>query len=363
MKKIIKIISILTIFIVISCSNKDEKFYQSKLLNNHKLIEIDSLTYYNNDSLFISQTGDIKVWKDYILISDFNFMKLWVFDKKLNLIKTIGRKGNGPGEFIYPPVILTNNDSLLLFNMKLKKANLYDSNFNFIREIKIAKEKDFPSYSPITINGKFIFFYLEPESMAKVEYYKKYNSLAVLDENMQFIKSCLPWDNYYTKNLAYAFENAKVFLASGPGKNFIALQGATYKIHIINENLEQINVFGSKPKYFKEPPTDVTFEQTQRSIEAGVDFNSRTTKFIKIDFDSVSNYFFTNYVNLDKDFFYQRTLLLGRHYLQVYNSNYDCIFDGEIPGKLAFVTNGKIYILTDERPEYIKFKIFRLEKS
>lgn len=353
----------MSIFIVVSCSNRDNKnYYKSKLLNNFKLIEIDSLIYYNNDTLFISQTGDIKVWKNYILITDFNFMKLWVFDKKLKLVKTIGKKGNGPGEFMYPPTILADNDSLWLINTRYKKANLYNDNFDFIKEIKMAKEKIFPPYNPISIDGKFIFPYLEPAPISTVEYYKKYNSLAVLNKYFQYVESFLPWDNYYLNASAYAFNNAITLLAKSKD-SFIALQRATYILHKFDKDLINIKSFGIKPKYYKQPPSDISFEQTQKSVEALTDFSSKITDFLKIDFDSTNNYYYANYVNLDKDFFYQRTLLLGKHFLQVYNAEYDCIYDGPIPGKLAFVTEEKIYVLTEEKPEYIKFKVFSLTKN
>ena len=120
--------------------------------------------------------------------------------------------------------------------------------------------------------------------------------------------------------------------------------------------------FGRKPAYWKEPPS-LPYEQTVSSLEMISNYYGSTTQFLMLDCDTSQHRVFVNYVNFDSTVYFQRTLLAGKHYLQVYNGDYDCLFDGEIPGKLAFVRNGRIYVLTHEQPEFLRFVVFVLNDS
>lgn len=363
--KKMKIKSIACYFVILlflGCnSDTNDDYYHSKFIQNYKLKELDSLKFINNDSLFISQTGDMRVWKNHIFISDFNFMKVWIFDKNLNLVTVLGGKGRGPQEYVYPPNILGADNYLLLIDSKFRNINIYDEDFNFIKKVKLPDKIVFPPYGAVYNGKNFIFFGFKPEDFS-YENLSNIPSLFALDKNFDLANEFFPWDKMYNNNTAYVLDNLKVLLTKDKSTGFFTKQTGLFKISYFDKNFHVIKNFGRKPKYFKEPP-DIKFEDTQRSAEAASDFSSKTTKFLKIYYDKISEHLLVNYVNLDKDFFYARTLLLGKHYLQIYDKNYNCIYDGPIPGKLAFAMHGKIYILTDERPEFIMFKIFKLVKK
>lgn len=360
MKKVTLII--ITVFLLLGCNKKNkENFYESKRLNDFKLSLIDSLIFYNEDKLFISQTYDIISNGRYILISDFNFMKVWIFNKNLKLIKIIGHKGHGPQEYTYPPNIVFVDDTLYLIDTKSRNINIYDKNFNFINGIKLPNDIVFPGYSPIYNKKNFIFFGFKPEEFS-YDNLSNSPSLFAFDCSFNLKESFFTWDKEYDNKTAYLLDNLKVLLCNGGYKDFFAKQTGTFKITNFDENFNQYRSFGIKPKYYRNPP-DAKFSEVQRSAEAAVEFTSQTTTFLRIEYDDINSLLLINYVNLEKDFFYERTLLLGKHYLQVYNKKYDCIYDGPIPGKLAFTMDGRIYILTDEKPEFIKFKVFKLIKQ
>ncbi|MFA3782595.1 hypothetical protein ABRY23_05960 [Melioribacteraceae bacterium 4301-Me] len=365
---------IVIIISVLSCAKQtDEDFYPSKMLGGYKLSLIDSLIYQSTDSSFISQTHDIMFYKNYILISDYNFAKVWILslpnengtrnksDKDLKLVKSLGRKGHGPQEYTYPPNIIFANDTLFLVDSKFRSVNIYDSKFNFIKTAKLPKEIVFPGYAPIFNGNKFIFFGFKPEGFSYDEL-SDIPSLFAFDSNFHLTKGFFPWDKEYENKTAYLLDNLKVLLCNGDLNDFFAKQTGTFKIVRFNKDFNKVKVFGIKPQHFKYPP-DLKFEDVQKSAESAVDFTSNTTKFLKIDYDKKNAHLFINYVNLEKNFFYERTLLLGNHYLQVYNRDYNCIYDGLIPGKLAFVNDSMIYILTDERPKFIKIKVYKLIKQ
>ena len=360
-----KIIIIFFIFFIISCDKEEKYFYSSILINDHTLKEIDSLTFFFKDTLFISRTADIVFWNSKILVTDFYENKIWIFSKQLDLIKVIGGKGKGPGEFSYRPNILPDGKILWLIDGSRKEISKYDSNFQFLQKYKMDEKVIYQPYAPITLEDKFVFSVLYPYSIAEDEYFKKYKSLVALDKKFTILKNFFEWDEIYfdDKYDAYTKENAKTFLSKKNDEYFFAQQRASFNISVFDKNLIIKNRFGVKPKYFKEPPKNLKFKDTQSSLEANARFIGSTTKFGGLQYDSTTHYLFVYYVNLYEDFYVKRSLLWGKHFMQVYDKNYDCIFDGPIPGKLAFADDGKIYILTEERPEYIKFKVFRLIKN
>lgn len=358
-----KIIVLLFILFIISCDKEEKDFYTSIFKDDHYLKEIDSLTFIYKDSLFISRTGDIVLWNNKILITDFYENKIWIFNKHLDLLKIIGGKGNGPGEFSNRPIIILPDDKILwLIEGGKKEISKYDSNFQYIQKYKMDERVIYQPSLPIALEDKFVLSAAYPYSVAEDEYFKRYKSLIAIDRKFTIIKNFFEWDEVYfdSKYDAYSKENNETFLSKKNDEYFYAQQRASFKITVFDKNLNIKKRLGLKPKYFKEPPQNLKLKDTQRSLEANARFIGSTTKFEGLKYDSITHYLFVYYVNLYEDFYIKRSLLWGKHFMQVYDENYDCIFDGEIPGKLAFVTDGKIYILTEERPEYIKFKVFRL---
>lgn len=361
-----KIFVLFFILFIISCDKEEKDFYSSLLKNDHHLIEIDSLIFVYKDSLFISRTADIGIWNNKILVTDFYENRVWIFDKHLNLQKIIGGKGNGPGEFTNCPNIFVDDKILWLFESSKKEISQYDSSFQYIQKYKIDEKVIYQPSVPIPLEDKFVLSVAYPYSIAEDEYFKKYKSLVAIDKKKYTIlKNFFDWDNIYfdSKYDAYTKENIETFLAKKNDEYFYAQQKASFKITVFDKNLNLIKSFGLKPKYFKEPPQNLKFKDTQRSLEANARFIGSTTKFKGLQYDGNTHYLFVYYLNLYEDFYIKRSLLWGKHFMQVFDEDYNCIFDGEIPGKLAFVDDGKIYILTDEKPEYIKFKIFRLAKN
>jgi|GEM_PF-6986288 len=118
------------ILIIVKCSANKNDIYTSKYKDNYKLKVIDSLTYYYKDTLFIGRVHDIQLIGNKILISDFFLKKIWLFSKELNLIKTIGGEGRGPGEYTYPPNIMYDSNYIWLTTGRI--IDKYNQNLEFI---------------------------------------------------------------------------------------------------------------------------------------------------------------------------------------------------------------------------------------
>ncbi|MFA3784233.1 6-bladed beta-propeller [Melioribacteraceae bacterium 4301-Me] len=358
---LVKILAFLLIMVIIFSCDEGEKYsvYHSKYTPNYKLECVDSITYKNTSKNYLGLIKDIEFWNGYILIIDHHFKKLWVFDKKMNLLRSIGKEGRGPEEYTFPPYICADNKNFMLVDYRTKIINVYDSNLNFIKKLYLPKDIFYMLYAPIKLKNYFI---IPASSYLSLDLKKNFyvaKSLFVADSNMNFVKEILPWDEAYKNENVYAIYNKAVLLTKGKANTFFARQQASMLIHYIDSELNIIKSFGIKAKFFKEPP-DMKIENVAKSLDATAEYGSKTTRFEAMGFDSVNNRLVVYYVNLRKESWYNRSMLSGTHYLQIYNSNYDCIFDDEVDGRLAFVNNELIYLLTDENPDFVRIKIYRL---
>lgn len=354
MKKYFIIIILLSISFLTCNENKNVK-YESKFLNRYELKQLDSLLFFNSDSIYLGQIKDVKYFNGNILITDKLLKKLWIFDNQLKLKRIIGGEGEGPGEYVNAPFILPLDTSFILVDWSKYKIDFYNKNFLFEKSRKYPSKFIFDPIYPIKVGNNLIF-------SASEDLMKKNNSIVILDLELNPINTLLKWEPIYQKKDPYGIYNPFVLLSNGRSNTFFARQQASLNIYHYDEKLKLKKIFGTKPKFFKDPPNK-NFQEIMQSVENTAKYVSSITKFILMEYDEKNNFLFVNYVNYTEEASYNHSDLSGEHFLQIYNHNYDCIFDGEIPGKLAFVSDGKIYILTDERPEYIKFKIFRLEKN
>ncbi len=345
-----------------SCSDQKPKEppYRSRNLNSYRLLPVDTMIFQQPSDKFIGQIWGAKVWQDRILISDVIGRCVWVFDQALSPIKVIGRKGSGPEEFKSAPIIVTDSQYLWLFDIALKRVSRYDEELNYQCQFFLPKERSFDPKG-IKVESGFVFSGGYDRALNNDDDLRACPPLVLLDSTLRFQGLFGEWDDiYFDKEMdAYARNQADAELCSDSHGGFFLHQQASPWILQYDARNRLQRKFGGRPLFWRAPPK-VTFRSTQVSLEALSSFIGSSTTFWGIHYDEVNDRLILNYANLEKDYFMQRTLTAGRHYVQVFNAEHDCIFDGEIPGRLAFVHQGKIYVLTDERPEFIKFSVFRL---
>jgi len=351
------------IFLLISCNHDHtDTYYSSDFTNKYNLVPIDTLLVVFNDDVIIGRSRLFHTWNNNILISDREFYTLWILDNELNYIDNIGKSGEGPGEFTDSPIPLVNGDSLWLIDYKTQRAYLYDGNRQLLDSALLPPDLYYTSSPPVTIGNHYIVSAGGPFPQSDPQYYRKYNSLFVLDNTFNTTDNILEWDDIYLESdyEAFAYSNFITDVAKGSGSTFYAQQRATYIIHHINNEFDIIKSFGRQPEYYQPPKRGISFRETQQSLENFYEFVSGTTHFYGIDYDSTSNLLFSRYSNLTHEGLVNRNPYLHDTFLQIYDDNYNCIFDGPIDGRFALAENGKIYILNKETPEYLKFIVFKV---
>jgi len=354
---------LISVLLFISCSTQTDyagEVYHSRHLNSHDLVLVDSLQYVNpSDTSFIGRLGRLYYWNDHILVTDREFLSILVFDNDLNLLHRIGGRGRGPGEYTVTPEIMLDDQYLWVMDYQTKTMNLYNRDFSHI----LSYELPFELYyflPPIKVDNFFIFTAAGPASVTEAQYYKNYNSLFQMDTTFTIIANFLDWDDiYFDDDLAAYARGGFVLLTNGLNDTFFAKQQSSFSNYAISSNLDILKSFSSKPKYYREPPR-VPVNEVQQSLENFIDFTAQVTRFHNISYDKSYHRFFIHYINFNREGVRQRDLLLSDQYLQVFNENYDCIYDGPIPGTFAFTKDGNVYILAEETPERIKINIYSL---
>lgn len=358
---------LLLCFIAIGCTkikeNRNEKYYPSKGLYNYSIQIKDSLIYRYKDSLIISNISQIVKKNSNYLITDKGLKRIIVFNKYFTkAIKIIGKKGKGPGEYTSTPIIINGTKFLEISDFRKKKINIYSDNYKLIESKSIDPKFIYNSFSNLFVNNKYVLNSLYPFPVNKDAYYRKYKSLNLFNKDLTFYKSILDWDKIYTEPSleGYSRNNLAIFCSPASKNEFFVIQGATYYINKIGADLSVVKKFGIKPLNYKDPPEGVKFKDTQKSFETLVEYYSHITIISNLAFDKKNKRIFLEYGNTTANTFLKKDKFLTDRYLQVYNSEYNCIFDGEIDGVFLFTDNGYIYILTDENPDFIKIKIYSL---
>ena len=88
-----------------------------------------------------------------------------VFDQNGGFVKTIGRKGQGPGEFGMPiSLFLTRQEQIIVNDMGQRKILYFDKNGNYLKEFSIADK--FLFFGPmVTSKGDLIVTYTIPQEI------------------------------------------------------------------------------------------------------------------------------------------------------------------------------------------------------
>lgn len=361
-----KFFFIIVVFLLLSCKQKINTIkYESKHITEYYLTIIDSIKYYYEKDNFIGKIGYSNAWKDYFIFTDTKQKKVFIFDKDFNLIKSLGRIGRGPGEYENSPQIILGADSLILFDPQQKLLNYYDENFNLV-EVKKIDSKFIYQYAPaLEIEGRFVFSISFPEEITNPEYYKNYNSLIWLDNKLKYVDNFFKWDQIYldVSTFSYACHNFGVLMVATESNNFFALQKASDIIYKFNSALTVDTLFGTKPKYFRQPPEGITPKEIQKSFDTAIKYFAQITTKGKIDYDNSNHLLMVEYRNTIKENYVKLNSFLGGRYLQIYNKDFNLIYDDVINGIFLFPYNGKIYLLEEEATDYFLIKIYELTEK
>ena len=83
--------------------------------------------------------GIISLLNGNIVVNDQKFCQLFMFDDQGNFIRKIGRKGQGPSEFLNPYSLSATSEYLIVGDTKNMRLQFFDLKGNYIRSFRIFK--------------------------------------------------------------------------------------------------------------------------------------------------------------------------------------------------------------------------------
>jgi hypothetical protein len=147
-------------------------------------IELELLYSFPSDDLL---EKDIYLWRPTnldgdtagnIYVSDQKWCHVFKFDSSGNFIKIIGRKGQGPGEFMNPYCLTVTKDFLVVSDTNGRKIQFFDRDGNYLKGLKVLKP-----YLEIAVDAEG-FIYASP-----LRWNKESLLIDVLDKDGHIINS------------------------------------------------------------------------------------------------------------------------------------------------------------------------------
>ena len=185
----------------------------------------DSNSSFSNISrMCVSQDGDIYLFDK----GSFTIKK---FNKKGKLIRTIGSRGTGPGEFTNEPSLAVLADTLYVTAANANKVLLYDNQGEFVRNINFDRKA--PQFLFSTKNNTFVALDLIPEVTGGTIALK--SVIAIYDSKFKLLKvlKSLKIDFNPTNPSLNPMDFIQIFAASEDG----------ICVADINENEYRINIY------------------------------------------------------------------------------------------------------------------------
>lgn len=358
--------SIILIIFFIKCSDQGDSKNQIVHYNpTVKLTLTDSLQFLNNDSSFIGAIRAIKVINNRIYISDKSLAKIHIFDNRLNYLTSIGSYGKGPGEFVDAPDLVSIKDTLVAFNTYKYKLYFYDSNHRLAKIVELPEDYIYMKTAPVFINSKIAIAATNVVMRDLNQGIDDYKTVLMLNENGTVFKNFCMLDKLYEENkdnLFFARNNYSI-ISEGFNNLLAVHQLATTKLLFYDSNGTFKYSLEYKPRFYIDPPEIKANRQFKSMEEAMKVFYSKKTYFSRMFFDPTTNLLYINYRKLNENQYQTRSFLDAENYLFIINKDNNCIFDERIPGYIADVNKGSLYLVSTESDNELEMKIFKIDKS
>ncbi|MCP2519589.1 6-bladed beta-propeller [Candidatus Aminicenantes bacterium AC-335-B20] len=239
-KKLLFILLIFNIFTQLLISQKESSLVvissKKPLHGNLKLKLKKDLVIGNEFSehyIFGSING-IEVYDEYIYVLDGKMVKIQVYDLKGNYIKTIGRKGNGPGEFLLPNALcLSKNGNIYVWDLMRRRMIVFDKEGDYKKDIILEKISAGKFYVD---ENEFIYMRIvELETGSDMyTYFVKINPKGKLEKTLkkQFYLSLI-----ITEKMRFFYEHpylANLYFAVLPDGNFVLMNSLNYELTLLS---------------------------------------------------------------------------------------------------------------------------------
>jgi hypothetical protein len=161
-QKLVSVFSILILFLsaatVVSPIPSEKslaKLYRSGRIRLIPDLIIDDESF--PEDVFLESPVDICFdKKNNIYVCDFEANNIKVFDPSGKFTKTIGRQGQGPGEFEWPSHVALCKDRLVVWELRNRRISILNPEGEFIKSVHITRNEGWPRKIRALPNGDFV---------------------------------------------------------------------------------------------------------------------------------------------------------------------------------------------------------------
>lgn len=176
MENCIKLIFVAIMLFAFSCKNQHSANESTDTpavitINNYKnqTIDIDSFTTAVDTTLLVmdkhimASIKDLCMMDSSICVLD-KMNTIAIFDIASGKTKKVEKRvGTGPGEYVSPQAIISDNDTIYVLDLQALCVLVYDKELNFIRKVRT----NFPAMDFIKVDDGFLFYNLNATSKLK----------------------------------------------------------------------------------------------------------------------------------------------------------------------------------------------------
>lgn len=218
--------------------NPDEPLYSKKPFEYSLELSIGNSDFGSEYSF--SQIGSIAVNDEYIYISDWKEVYIKIFDHDGRYIRTIGNKGQGPGEFSrIRGMQITNQKELVVFDQNSRRLSFFTLEGELIRTLST---KEIPA---ITLNLNSKKYFIATTAKLNIENNTTITELKVYNREHEFIRTLARTEPAHVLS---PFESYAVWQISKDDK-IVYGYNKNYEIQIYDSSFNLIKII--KKKYTK----------------------------------------------------------------------------------------------------------------
>jgi len=190
----------------------------------------------------------MKVINDNIVFIDYSGKQSIFFKSDGSLIKFLGRKGQGPGEFMGPLVAtISGEGDIYIADHDTRRINIYNSSGEFRTSFILSGQHWTPHIMRINSKGMLLLGGYKAD-------FKKPNTgpwINIYNKKGKYMKSFFPTNPRASGNLIRPF--SKCWFELDENDILYAIQETDYKIYKFNSEFKLLEEFGNVPSYYSPP--------------------------------------------------------------------------------------------------------------
>ncbi len=291
-----QLIFFLFLFLVISCTQNDSNNLinaKQKFIKASDFLELVDSTQLetNNNCILTTMTPNFVVLNNgnFIIIDNFRGKKVYQFNQKGKYIQTIGREGQGPGEYSWPKFgYQTKSGNINIYDGNSSQTHVYKNNGKYLETINYSKFFDIIRIN--TVNEKIFFrFYAIDDSMTTMIKYSENNKII-----KRFGKHAID-----IENVPPTYGGG---IALDKNDNIYNMVPYEYKINKYNSNGELLNSYDVK---LKNSPYYIPFKEKELSKLTTSEKHKWLNSFTIIGhIEIIKDYLLVLYLSKDREMIY-----------------------------------------------------------